>query len=275
MGEEYDRIEKVESGISDLLKSILLKERSLFAEMIELVLESIKPLQGYDKKGVAREKAVLLTIASRMFNDCDAAKHLLERGLPDQARTVTRDIIECTLLFRLFLKKPKMAVKWLMDLKEYQPGDAYAKLQKLGVDAKEYALYGPMSHEAHSNLLASLSHVQEIAVQEWTARIFRCGSAWNPENVCCIQWDFVYLFLLLLITLKEPLAELYSKNSEMAVFKNWETRVAELPAKVDELISEVSAKTPSPTPGADLRLDELVGRKMRVEETKRILGLSE
>jgi len=165
MGEEYQEIEEVEIKISEWLKGVFLKERLLFAEMLELVLESFKPLGGRRKETDEGELA-LATLATRMFNDAEGAKQLLLWGLPDQAQPLIRDIIECTLLFRLFLHKPKTARKWLINLAEYQPGAVNAKLLELGVHAKEYAWYGLLSHGGHSNLLASLSHAQEMNVGE-------------------------------------------------------------------------------------------------------------
>jgi len=192
MAGEYEKIEKVESEISEWLKDRFLKERMLFSQMAELILESLKPLAGY-RQDAARGELVLLTLASRMFNDCEGAKQLLLWGLPDQALPVIRDIIECTLLFRLFQKKPKTAQKWLMNLVEYQPGDVNAKLVELGVDAKEYSLYGPLSHAGHSNLLASLSHVQEMNLgEQGMLRTVHFGSARTAETELFIQHCFGY-----------------------------------------------------------------------------------
>jgi len=145
MGEEYEEIEKVETKISEWLKGVFLKERLLFAGMLELILESFKPLGGR-RKDTAEGELALATLATRMFNDAEGAKQLLLWGLPDQAQPLIRDIIECMLLFRLFLQKPKTAKKWLINLAEYQPGAVNAKLLELGVHAKEYAWYGLLSH---------------------------------------------------------------------------------------------------------------------------------
>ncbi len=47
MAGEYERIENVESEISEWLKGRFPKERLLFGEMAELMLESLKPLGGH------------------------------------------------------------------------------------------------------------------------------------------------------------------------------------------------------------------------------------
>lgn len=272
MGEEYDKIEKVESTISDWLKGKFLKERLLFGEMAELMLESFKPLSGRHR-GTAEGELALLTLASRMFNDCEGAKQLLLWGLPDQAQPIIRDIIECTLLFRLFLKKTKTAPKWLTSSAEYQPGNVHAKLLELGVDAKEYALYGPLSHNAHSNLLASLSHVQEIdAGEQGMLRIAHFGSARTPETEYFVQQDFLMLFFLIHISLKEPLAEFYYRHSKSDVFEVWYRKVDNLVPKLEDLTSEITSKPVFGTSQIDPNIQKLVMKKMRFEEFKRRLA---
>ena len=46
MGDEYETIEKVGNEIFEWYKGVLLKERLLYSEMIELLLKAIKPLGG-------------------------------------------------------------------------------------------------------------------------------------------------------------------------------------------------------------------------------------
>jgi len=271
MGEEYQEIENVEIKISEWLKGVFLKERLLFAEMLELVLESFKPLGGR-RKDTDEGELALATLATRMFNDAEGAKQLLLWGLPDQAQPLIRDIIECTLLFRLFLQKPKTAKKWLMNLAEYQPGAVNARLLELGVHAKEYAWYGLLSHGGHSNLLASLSHTQEINVgEQGMLRQFHFGSARTAETEYCVQQGFLTLFFLLHIALKEPLAELYYRRSESDVFSIWYAKVDDLQPKLVELVSEITKKPASGTSKVDHALQELTEKKMRFEEFKRRL----
>ena len=271
MGEEYEEIEKVEAKISEWLKGVFLKERLSFAGMLELILESFKPLGGRRRDTVEGELA-LATLATRMFNDAEGAKQLLLWGLPDQAQPLTRDIIECMLLFRLFLRKPKTAKKWLMNLAEYQPGDVNAKLLELGVHAKEYAWYGLLSHGGHSNLLASLSHAQEMDVgEQGMLRQFHFGSARTPETEYCIQLGFLMLFSLLHIALNEPLAELYYGRAESDVFSRWCAKVGDLKPKLLELFSEITEKPAFGTSKVDHALQELTEKRMRFEEFKRIL----
>lgn len=276
MGVEYERIEKAETKISEWLKGRFLKERLLFGEMAELMLESVKPLGGRDK-GTAEGELALLTLATRMFNDFEGAKNLLLWGLPDQAQPVIRDTIECTMLLRLFLQKPRAAKKWLMSLAEYQPGDVNAKLLKLGIDAKEYSLYGPLSHESHSNLVASLSHVQEIDVgEQGMLRLFHFGSARTPETEYSVQEGFLMLFFLLHMALKEPLAALYYEYSESDVYGIWGGKVDNVLAKLEDLSAEMTVEPGGERGQVNQRLQEIVNKKMRVEEFKRrVAGDSE
>jgi len=275
MGEEYEtsypKIEEVEAKIFEWHKGVFLKERLLFAEMLELVLESFKPLSGR-RKDTDEGELALATLATRMFNDAEGAKQLLLWGLPDQAQPLTRDIIECMLLFRLFLRKPKTAKKWLMSLTEYQPGAVNAELSKLDIHAKEYAWYGLLSHGGHANLLASLSHTQEMDVgEQGMLRQFHFGSARTPETERFIQWGFLTLFHLLHIALNEPLAELYYGRSESDVFSRWCAEVGDLKPKLLELFSEITEKPAFGTSKVYPALQELTDKKMRFEEFKRIL----
>lgn len=271
MSIEYEKMEKVETKISEWLKGRFLKERLLFGQMAELMLESFKPLSGRHR-GTAHRELALLTLASRMFNDFEGAKQLLLWGLPDQAQPVTRDIIECMLLFRLFLHKPKTAEKWLMSLAQYQPRDVNTKLLELGVDAKEYALYGPMSHDSHANLLASLSHAQEMDVgEQGTLRVLHFGSARTAEAEYFIQQGFLMLFFLSHLALNEPLAELYYQHSKSDVFEVWYEKVGNLLPKLEELVAEITAKPTSQISQVSHDLQELVNKKMRFKEFKRRL----
>lgn len=267
MGDEYETIEKVGAEIFEWYKGILLKERLLYSEMIELLLEAIKPLGGYRKDTVYGELS-LLTVSTRLFNDAEGAKDLLLRGLPSQANMVIRDIIECTMLFRLFLKNPKVAERWLMELKQYQLGDVNTKLTDMGIKAREYAFYGMLSHEGHSNLLASLSSVQEVEIKEGMLRAFHCGSSRTPETVYFVQHGFLILFFLLYISLIEPLAEYYSQHSDTDSFSIWAEKVNSLSPKVEELSHEYAKKTITGKAQFDQELYKLVEKRMRLEEFK-------
>ena len=159
-----------------------------------------------------------------------------------------------------------------MDLAEYQPGNVNAKLLALGIRAKEYAWYGLLSHQGHSNLLASLSHSQETNVgEQGMLRQFHFGSARTAETELLIQVGFLMLFSLLNIALNEPLAELYYGRSESGVASRWGARVRDLKPELVELFSAVADRPVSNTSEATHALMELTNKKLRLNEFERIL----
>lgn len=270
MGDEYEKIENFSSEIYEWYKGMLLKERLLCSEMVELLIESVKPLGGYSKDTSYKDMALLI-LATRLFNDAEGAKHLLLRGLPSQTQMIIRDIIECTMLFRMFLKKPEVAKRWLMELKEYQPGDVNAKLLEMSVDAKEYAFYGLLSHEGHSNLLASLSNVQEGEVEEGMLRVYHFGSSRTPETIYFVQQGFLTLLFLLHISLIEPLAEYYSQHSDTDTFTSWAEKINNLFPKLEALVAEKTTQSSKGKSQVDQHILELVEKKMRIGEFKKRL----
>ena len=267
MGDEYGKIASATSEIYEWYKGVLLKERLLYGEMVVLLIESVKPLGGYRKDTVYDELA-LFTLATRIFNDSEGAKHLLLQGLPSQAQIVLRDIIECTMLFRLFLKNPELAKRWLMESREYQPGDVNTKLLEMSIHAREYAFYGLLSHEGHANLLACLSSVQEKEVKEGMLRTFHFGSTRTPEAIFFVQQGFLMLFFLLHISLTEPLAEYYSQHSDTDSFTTWAKKVNSLFPKLEGFVAEYATKSIAEKAQIDQHLYKLVEKKMRLEEFK-------
>ena len=267
MGDVYDNIEKVGSEFYEWYKGMLLKERLLHGEMIELLLDSVGPLGGY-RKDTAYNELALLTLSTRLFNDVEAAKHLLLRGLPSQAQIVIRDIIECTMLFRLFLKNPEFAKRWLMEAREYHLRDVNAMLLEMSVDAREYAFYGLLSHGGHSNLLASLSSVQEEEVTEGMLRTYHFGSSRTPETLFFVQQGFIMMFFLLHISLIEPLAEYYSQYVDTDSFTTWAKKVNNLFPKLEALVAEIHTKNSKEEVQVDQHIYKLVEKKMRVKEFK-------
>lgn len=267
----YPKIEEFEANNFEWHKSVFLKERILFEGMIALMLESFKTLSDFRKESDEGELA-MPTLATRMFNDAEGAKHLLLWGLPDQAQPLIRDIIECMMLFRLFRREPKMAKKWLMDLAEYQPGTVNAMLLKLGVIATEYVWYGLLSHQGHSNFLASLSHCRETEVGEkGTLFEFHFGGARTPETEFLIQVGFVVLLYLLFIALYEPLAGLYYERSESDAFSRWSEKARELKPKLVELVSEIAERPASGKSRVGDALWERTKKKLHFKDFERVL----
>ncbi|TRZ96636.1 MAG: hypothetical protein D4R82_00640 [Dehalococcoidia bacterium] len=268
---EYKDMEKVEQTISDWLKGKFLKERILFGDMATLMLESFKPLEGHSES-TSNYKLALLALSSRMFNDCEGAKQLLLWGLPDQSQPLIRDIIECIQLLRLFLKKPRYAERWLINLNEYQPSDVNAQLKKLHIEAREYAFYGSLSHGVHSNLLGSLSPLQEReAGDHGMLRIAHFGTARTPEAEFSIQENFIIMFFLMHVALVGPLAKFYYSHIDSETYDTWAKKMENLTPRLVDITSEMIKQEEDSSNSVDPILQDLVFKKMRFESLQKRL----
>jgi len=268
---DYKEIEKFGDETYEWYKGVFLKERLLHGKILELILESIKPLEE-PSKDTDYKKLALLTLATRLFNDSEGAKHLLLRGLPTQAQMIIRNVIEATMLFRLFLANPALAEKWIMGLVEYQPGTVNSMLRKIGINAREYAFYGIFSQEGHANFLASIANVQEEKVEEGMLRTFHFGSSRLPSTIFFVRHNFLDLFFLLHILLIEPLSEYYSQHSNNVVYTKWANKVDKLFPELEALTVEGAKKSGVGGYKVDKHITELIEKKMRLKEFKKILS---
>ena len=92
-----------------------------------------------------------------------------------------RDVIECMMLFRLFIYDSKLASRWMDDLKEYHPLNVKKRLDELEVDCPEYIYYGLLSQLTHPNLLSAMSIVTERRLNDGLiSRAFNLGGMNNP-----------------------------------------------------------------------------------------------
>jgi len=267
----YKEIEKIGDEFFEWYKGMLLKERLLHGEAMELLLESVIPLQEFSKDTDYR-KLALLTLATRLFNDAEGIKNLLLRGLPSQAQMINRDIIECIMLFRLFLNNVGFAKRWMMHSVEFQPGTVNAELLGIGVNAREYAFYGLLSHEGHANFLASISNVQEEEVEEGMRCTFHFGSARTPWTIFFVQHSFLDLFFLLYLLLAEPLAEYYFQHSDTVVYMAWAKKVDKLTSQMEALTTEATMRSSEEISELDQHIRELIEKKMRLKEFEKILS---
>ncbi len=271
MGYDYKEIEEFGSETYEWYKGMLLKERLLLGNILELFLEAVKPLEESSKDTDYR-KLALLTLATRLFNDSEGASCVLLRGLPTQAHMIIRNIIECIMLFRLFLNKAKLAKRWITGLAEFQPGDVNDKLLGMGVNAREYAFYGIFSHEGHANFLASIANVQEEEVEEGMRRTFHFGSSRLPSTVFFVQHNFLDLFFLLHLLLIEPLSEYYYKHSDADMYMAWAGKVDRLTPQIVALAAETSMKRIEGKPEIDKQIMEQIEKRMRLWKFKKILS---
>lgn len=268
---DYKDIEKFGAETYEWYKGMLLKERLLLGNILELFLESVSPLQEFSKDTDYR-KLALLTLATRLFNDSEGASYLLLRGFPAQAQMVIRNIIESTMLFRLFLRSASPAKRWIMGLAEFQPGDVNAKLLGIGINAREYAFYGIFSHEGHANFLASIANVQEEEVDEGMRRTFHFGSSRTPSTIFFVHHSFLDMFFLLHLLLMEPLAEYYSQHSDADVYRAWAEKVDKLIPQMESLATEASMRKIGGKPEVDKQIMEQVEKKLRLRQFKNILS---
>jgi len=267
---KYSEIEKFGDELMEWYKGMFLKERLLHGEIMELILEAVLPLQEPTKDTDFR-KLALLTLATRIFDDAEGIKSNLLRGLPNQAQMVLRDIVECIMLFRLFINNPEFAKRWMMRSVELQPGSINAELLKIGVHAREYAFYGLLSHEGHANFLASISKVQEEEVVEGMRSTFHFGSSRTPETMFFVRHCFLDMFFLLHILLIEPLSEYYFHNSERTVYMEWAKKVNKLLPRLEDLVNDKTIKGIEGTGELEQHIKDLVEDKMRLKEFKKIL----
>lgn len=268
---DYKEIEKFGVETFDWYKGMLLKERLLLGNILELFLEAVKPLEE-SRKDTDYRKLALLTLATRLFNDCEGASYVLLRGLPSQSLMIIRDIIECIMLFRLFLNNAKLTKRWIMDLAEFQPRDVYDKLLRIGVNAREYAFYSIFSHEGHANFLASIENVQEEEVEEGMRRTFHFGSSKLPSTMFFVQHNFLDLFFLLHLLFMGPLSEYYSKHSDADVYMVWANKVDKLTPQVEALATEASTRRIGGKPEVDKQIMEIIEKKVRLWKFKKILS---
>lgn len=267
MVNDYRKIEMFGAETFEWYRGILLKERLLLGKVLELFLESIRPLEEYSKDTDYKNLA-LLTLATRLFNDAEGASHLLLRGLPAQAQMVIRDIIESSMLLRLFLREDSLSKRWIMGLTEYQPGSVNAILSEMGITAKEYALYGILSHQGHSNLLGSISNIQEDEVEKGVRRTFHFGSSRTQSTLVFIQHSFRVLFYLFHLLLTEPLSEYYSQHSAPDIYSVWAKKVVKLIPELEALTREGIREDGGEMSEVDKHILELVSRRMKLNKSK-------
>ncbi|MFC1972512.1 hypothetical protein ACFLVE_03810 [Chloroflexota bacterium] len=264
----YKEIDKFGDEAFEWYKGILQNECLIYGGILELFLESVKPLGGYNKD-TDYMKMALLTLATRLVNDAEGASHLLLRGLPTQAQMIMRDIIESSMLFRLFLKDRELAKRWIVDLTEYFPISAYKKLSEMKIPAKEYAFYSILSNQAHSNFLSSISNIQEDG--EGTRRTYHFGSSRTPETIFFVQHSFVILFYLFYLLLTEPLSEYYSQNSGPKLYSAWVEKVDKLKSEM-ETLAEAAGKSTVNISNLDKDTLNLVAKKVRFNKIKQRLS---
>jgi hypothetical protein len=209
MGDRYDSIVEFEDKLHQRTKGFFLEERLIFAEMAELILSPLEHTPTSFEGVEGHKKSVIGMLISRMFNDFEAAKLLILTGLCEQAYMPVRDSIECMMLIRLFDVDDKRALRWVKRTAQYSPKLVKQRLDELGIEAPEYAFYGPMSMFGHANVLGSVTHVQEKdAGKGALLREYHFGGFANYK---WIGMELQMLLVHMLFALVGPLTQIYTQ----------------------------------------------------------------
>ena len=211
MGTNYDEIKQFELSLQIHSYKHFEKQVILFEEMMELFLEPLNEVTSnwHDKE----EKSALMFILTRMFNDYECSRLLLLNGLPEQAVMPMRDAIECMMLFRLFSKDSKFALRWTEYFKEYKPSTVKMFLDELDVDCPEYAFYGMFSETVHPNLLSVASKVTELEQTDGTIiRRFHFGGMNRPTWTGPVFGNLLAILLMTIMSVLPPTYFLFMKN---------------------------------------------------------------
>jgi hypothetical protein len=256
MGELYDRVRDFEDKLYDWTRGIFLAERLAFAQQIELALEpldSAMPSWNHDKT-----KSGVMILLSRMFNDFEAAQQLILRGLPEQTVHPVRDAIECMMVIRLIQAEPKMALRWMKDLKQYSASNCKALLDERGVECPEYAFYAGLSNLAHPNIYSSILHVSETQTEAGLIWTYHVGGMRNER---WLQLAFFNLLTVVQMGLLTILPTLYVPVMEKPL--DWYHRVRDLLPTLDKLGIEIE-QLPDESAKPDKQVMEKLLRPYRV-----------
>lgn len=165
----------------------------------------------------------LTTILVRLFNDFEAAKMAALTGLADQAYGPLRDSIECMMLVRLFQIDPQTATRWLTRGNEYTPGAVYAELDRRGISALEYAMYGWLSDRTHPNLMGSLATAKET--DHGGGHIETEWGIGGYDGPFFIHAALFQRTMLQLLALKDPLRALFRPHFSDADWEIWRPQI--------------------------------------------------
>lgn len=264
MGITYDKVKHFEYALQIHSYKYFSEKLSLFDEMMEVYLEPLDDISsGWQLK---EEKSPEIILIARMFNDFESSRLLLLNGLPEQAIMAMRDIVECSMLFRLFGSAPKLALRWMKDLKEYQPSDVKRKLDELGVDCPEHIYYGMLSQLAHVNLLSVVSRVTESKLtDEWIIQTYHFGGMNNPTWIDLVLNSLLILIFTVMWSVLPPAYSSTLKNPE-----GWCDKVISLGEKVEKL--EIGLQIKEAEINGKTRIErDKVFRKLKIVTTKSAL----
>lgn len=232
METKYQKVKDFELNLNIRSYKYFSKQFALLDEMMELYLEPLDKIISGCHNEEAKSPAIVLI--SRIFNDFECSRLLLQNGQPEQAAMPMRDALEGMMLIKLFCNDYKLALRWMKDLKEYRISHVKKRLDELKVDCPEYALYGTLSTLTHANLLSVASRVTETTLTNNSVlRTYHFGGINNPSWIGLVLNNLLIYLLLILLSV-HPL--LYLPN--MSDFNEWWNRVNGLLPKLQEFLGD-------------------------------------
>ena len=246
----YEQISDFEDHLMEWTGALFLKERVLFKEMMNDILEPIRrgaPVPEGDRK------APVIILMARLVNDFEASMRLILMGLGEQAYQSMRDSVETTLLLLLFQLDEQLASRWMIDLKQYSVSNAIAELKKREADYPLSAMYSSLSALSHPNFVASLHVVEDVQVgEDQMLRTYHFG---GYGNAGFMELQLKSLLVLMMMAILSGLPVPFAAHDPD--FQSWWDKVQKWPERLrTELGLDVQM---SPIPA-----DEAVSRKVEL-----------
>ena len=247
----YEQISNFEDRLTGWASSLFLKERMLFQEMMNDILD---PIRRGAKAPLGDSKAPVIILMARLVNDFEASMRLILMGLGEQAYQSMRDSVETSLLLLLFQLDEKLATRWMIDLKQYTAGNAIAQLRKHNADYPLGAMYSSLSALSHPNFVASMHVVEEAQVgEDQLLRTYHFGGYGNAGFMELQLKSLLTLMMLAILTALPVPFGAYDPE-----FEDWWTKVENWPQRLrDELGLDVELSTKP--------ADEQVTRKIELQ----------
>ena len=228
----YRQIADFEDRQNEWTKSQFLTERALFEEMMNDILVPISRGVGEVLVPQDDSKDPVLLLMARLVNDFEAPKRLILMGLGEQAYQSMRDSVETSLLLLLFQLDEKLAMRWMLDLKQYTAGNTIAQLRKYKVDYPLGEMYSMLSVLSHPNFLASMHVVEEVKVgEDHFLRTYHFG---GYRNAGFIKLQFGTLLVLMMVAVLTALPSPFAANDPE--YQNWLEKVQYWPQRLKDAL---------------------------------------
>ncbi len=258
METNYIKVKRFEDNLYIHSCKYFSKHLNLFDEMMELYLEPLERLANALPTN-KEEIDPLIILLARIFNDFESSKLLLLRGYTQPAQMPMRDIIECMMLFRLFINDSKLALQWMNNLKEYYPSSVKKRLDELEVDCPEYIYYGLLSELTHPNLLSAMSVVTEETLTDGLiSRAYGFGGMNNPTWIGLI---FIDILIFLSLNLQSILPQVYFDATNSP--DDWWDKVAGFNDRLLELGDSIQIEEVEPTDKEEKKIRDQTLKKLR------------